>query len=433
MNTQTPSISSDAVYRRIRWRLIPFLFCCYLCAYLDRVNVGFAKLQMLDALGFSEAVYGFGAGVFFIGYFFFEVPSNLLMLRIGARRTIARIMILWGLLSAGMMFVTTPMQFYVLRFLLGAAEAGFFPGVIFYLTLWFPAARRGEVTALFATAVAISIVIGGPLSGLILSQLDNVASLAGWQWLFLIEGLPSVMMGIAAFFYLDDKVSDARWLSPSEKAQVTADLADEASQIPHLSIVASLSNRRVWHFAAIYFALVMGLYGLNFWLPTIIRDIGYSGYMEIGLMSAIPFGFAALAMVLIARSSDRLNERRWHIIVPIVVGAVGLIASVLLAAHAGFAMLALTIAACGIFAGIPQSWALTTSFISGAAAAAGIALINSVGNLSGFVAPWIIGEIKQATGSTDFGLYLLSISLLVGAVLVWLVPAPASLKDVSQV
>ena len=412
----------DRIYRRITRRLVPFLFLCYLCAYLDRVNVGFAKLQMLDALGMSEAVYGFGAGVFFLGYFIFEVPSNLLMLRLGARRTIARIMIAWGLISAAMMFVETPMQFYTLRFLLGVAEAGFFPGVIFYLTLWFPAARRGRVTALFATAVAISIVVGGPLSGLILEYLDGYRALDGWQWLFLLEGLPSVVMGLLALWWLDDRVDNANWLSDSEKAVVREDLAREHATAPASRIRDGLASPRVWQMAAVYFLLVMGLYGLNFWLPTIVRDLGYTGFLQIGLINAVPFGAAAVTMILVGRSADARGERRWHVVVPAIVGAAGLVASVMLSAHPVIAIGALTVAACGIFAAIPQSWSLTTALVSGGAAAAGIALVNSIGNLSGFVAPYVIGLIRDATGTTAPGMLLLAGSLAAGAMVVLMVP-----------
>jgi D-galactonate transporter len=428
-DTATGSAVADRVYARVAWRLIPFLFLCYVCAYLDRVNVGFAKLQMQDALGFSDVVYGFGAGVFFLGYFIFEIPSNLLMLRYGASRCIARIMVLWGLISAAMMFITSAGEFYFLRFLLGVAEAGFFPGVIFYLTLWFPAGRRGRMTALFATAVAISTVIGAPLSGLILHYLDGLRGWAGWQWLFLIEGVPSIVMGVAALFYLDDRVEDATWLAPAERKMIADDLLAEASSIGHSSIRDGLLLRSVWLMAAIYFSLVMGLYGLNFWMPTIIQDLGYRSYIEIGFVNAVPFGAAAVAMVLVARSADRRDERRWHIIIPAGIGALGLVASVWLANQPILAIVALTVAACGIFAAIPQAWGLATRLLTGGAAAAGIALINSIGNLSGFVGPYAIGWIKQTTGSTAAGMLMLAASLLIGAALVLLIPPHAGVKQ----
>jgi len=402
---------------------VPFLFACYIFAYLDRVNVGFAKLRMLDALGFSEAVYGLGAGIFFLGYVLFEVPSNVLMLKLGARRTIARIMVAWGIISAAMMLVETPTQFYLLRFLLGVAEAGFFPGVILYLTFWFPAARRGRVTALFATAVALSTVIGAPLSGVIMHYLDGANGWAGWQWLFVIEGLPSVAMGLVALAYLDDRVDDARWLSAAERALIAADIAHEQGNIAHVRVVDGLRLPRVWLMGVIYFCIVMGLYGLNFWLPSIVQELGFESMIGVGLVTAIPFGFAAVAMVLVGQRADRARERRWHTAAPVLAGAVGLIASVLLAAHPFAAIAALTLGACGILGGLPQSWSLSTAFVSGGAAAAGIALINSIGNLAGFVAPWSLGLIKEATGSTAAGVCLLAGSLVVGALLVLSIPA----------
>ena len=402
---------------------MPFLFACYIFAYLDRVNVGFAKLRMLDALGFSEAVYGLGAGIFFLGYVLFEVPSNVLMLKLGARRTIARIMVAWGIISAAMMLVETPTQFYLLRFLLGVAEAGFFPGVILYLTFWFPAARRGRVTALFATAVALSTVIGAPLSGVIMHYLDGANGWAGWQWLFVIEGLPSVAMGLVALAYLDDRVEDARWLSAAERALIAADIAHEHGNIAHVRVVDGLRLPRVWLMGVIYFCIVMGLYGLNFWLPSIVQELGFESMIGVGLVTAIPFGFAAVAMVLVGQRADRARERRWHTAAPVLAGAVGLIASVLLAAHPFAAIAALTLGACGILGGLPQSWSLSTAFVSGGAAAAGIALINSIGNLAGFVAPWSLGLIKEATGSTAAGVCLLAGSLVVGALLVLSIPA----------
>ena len=415
---------ADHVYARVTRRLIPFLFLCYVCAYLDRVNVGFAKLRMLDDLGFSEAVYGLGAGIFFIGYFLFEVPSNLLMLRIGARRTLARIMIAWGVISAATMFVTTPMEFYIVRFLLGVAEAGFFPGVIFYLTLWYPSDRRGRVIALFATAVAISVVIGAPLSGLIMTQLDSVLGLRGWQWLFFLEAVPSVLMGLLALAYLDDTVDEADWLSASEKDQIRSDLTREQSNVAHTRIADGLRRGVVWHLALIYFTLVMGLYGLNFWLPTIIHELGFESLQQIGLLNAIPFGAAVFVMVWVGRSADRRNERRWHIVLPALLGAGGLLLSVAFSHQPVVALAALTLAACGIFSAIPQTWGLATTLMSGGAAAAGIALINSIGNLSGFVGPYAIGWVKHSTGSTASGILLLAGSLVVGALLVLLVSSP---------
>ncbi|MGE0859763.1 MAG: MFS transporter [Gammaproteobacteria bacterium] len=413
------STNDDQLYARVTWRLVPFLFACYVCAYLDRVNVGFAKLTMLDALGFSETVYGLGAGVFFIGYFLFEIPSNLALHRFGARRTIARIMVAWGLLSAATLWVTTPTQFYVLRFLLGAAEAGFFPGIILYLTYWYPAARRARVTALFATAVPLASVIGAPLSGWLLEHFDGIRGLAGWQWLFLLEALPSVVLGFCALALLDDRIADARWLSPPERARLTAALdAERAAHLPAHAL-DGLRRPAVWRMAAVYFAFVMGLYGLNFWLPTLVRDLGFKGALDIGLVTALPFAAAAVAMVLVARHSDRQGERRWHTVIPALLGALGLAASVPLAQHTGLALLALTVGACGVLCALVMSWSLTTALVQGAAAASGIALVNSFGNLSGFVGPYAIGYLKDTTGGTAPGVLMLAASMVVGAVLVW--------------
>ena len=412
------NIDADRLYARVTWRLVPFLILCYICAYLDRVNVGFAKLQMLDDLKFSETVYGFGAGIFFLGYFLFEIPSNLGLHRYGARRTIARIMIAWGLISAATLWVTTPMQFYVLRFLLGAAEAGFFPGIILYLTYWFPAARRGRVTALFVTAVPIASVLGAPLSGYLLEYFDGYRGWAGWQWLFLLEALPSVLCGCAAWFCLADRSSDARWLSAPERAFIEAELAHDNALIAHMSIAQGMRLPQVWAMATVYFAFVMGLYGLNFWLPTIIQELGYRQPLEIGLVSAIPFGVGCVTMLAVASHADHSGERRWHIALPAILGGIGLLASALLAATPLWAVAALTLGACGVLTAIPQTWALTTAFIGGGAAASGIALINSFGNLSGFVAPYAIGWLKDATGSTSAGVGLLAVSMFVGAIAV---------------
>lgn len=424
----TPCLDEDALYAKVAWRLLPFLFVCYVAAYLDRVNVGFAKLEMLEDLAFSEVVYGLGAGVFFIGYFIFEVPSNVLLHRMGARVCLARIMVSWGLISAAMMFVTTPASFYTLRFLLGVAEAGFFPGVILYLTYWFPAARRGRITALFVTAVAISGVIGSPLSGLIMESMDGVRGWAGWQWLFLLEGLPSVLLGLFALAYLDDGIAEARWLSADEKALLAARIAaDDVGKVHH-RILDGMREPQVWLLSAIYFCFVMGLYGINFWLPTIVRALGVEQLRAIGMVSAVPFAAAAVVMVAVGRSADRRRERRWHIVVPAALGALGLLGSVALAEHPRLAVAALTLGTCGVLSAIPLCWSLATAFLAGGAAAAGIAFINSFGNLSGFVGPYLVGWITAATGSTDGGVVMLAGFLLLGAALV-LFRVPAGLVN----
>lgn len=411
-------IDEDALYARVTWRFVPFLFVCYVAAYLDRVNVGFAKLTMAVDLQFSDTVYGLGAGIFFLGYFLFEVPSNLLLHRIGARRALARIMISWGLLSSAMMFVDSPTSFYVLRFLLGVAEAGFFPGVVLYLTWWYPAARRGRVTALFVTAVAVSGVIGNPLSGWIMQAFDGQNGWQGWQWLFLLEGLPAVGLGFATLWWLDDRIADARWLNDEEKRVLAANIAADNLHKTELSALAGLRDRRVWLLAAVYFCLVSGLYGVNFWLPTIVKGLGIDDVMTIGLVSALPWAAAALTMTAVGHSADRRRERRYHVAVPALVGACGLAASVPLAGHPAAAVLALSLGTCGLLSAIPLTWSLATAFLGGAAAASGIALINSFGNLSGFAMPYLIGYLRDTTGSTDHGLYVLAGFLSLGA---WLV------------
>ncbi|GAA0798849.1 MULTISPECIES: MFS transporter [Cupriavidus] len=413
----------DAIYRKVSWRLVPFLLLCYVVAYLDRVNVGFAKLQMLNDLKFSETVYGLGAGVFFIGYFLFEVPSNVILHKVGARVWIARIMITWGLISAAMMFVTTPTMFYVLRFLLGVAEAGFFPGIILYLTYWYPAERRGRTTTWFMTAVALSGVIGGPLSGWIMQTFDGHNGWAGWQWMFLLEGIPSVLVGLWVLAFLDDRISHAKWLTAEEKAVLERNIAAETAHKEDMPIRRVLSSPRVWMMSAIYFSFVMGLYGISFWLPTIIRQTGVKGALDIGLLTAIPYGVAVLGMVLVARSADRTGERRWHIAIPAIAGAIGLVLSVLWHDRTVLAMVGLTLATIGIMTTLPLFWSLPTAFLAGTGAAAGIAMINSLGNLAGFISPYAVGWLKDLTQSTNAGMYLLAGCLVAGAVLTLLVPA----------
>ena len=413
----------SATYKKVGWRLIPFLLLCYVVAYLDRVNVGFAKLQMLQDLKFSDTIYGLGAGIFFIGYFLFEVPSNVILHRVGARVWIARIMVTWGAISAGMMFVESATSFYILRFFLGMAEAGFFPGIILYLTYWYPAARRARMIALFMSAIALSGVIGGPLSGWIMQSFAGTYGLKGWQWLFLLEGLPSVAIGIATFFYLDDRIAHAKWLTPEEKALLERNIVVENATKQDLSIREVFSDKRVWLMSLIYFSFVMGLYGVSFWLPSLIKATGVKDALQIGMLTAIPYGSAVLAMIVVSRSADRLRERRWHIAIPAVLGSVGLVLSAVWGQNTVLAMAALTLATMGILTTLPLFWSLPTSFLAGAGAAAGIALINSVGNLAGFVSPFLVGWLKDMTQSTNAGMYMLAASLVLGALLTLSVPA----------
>jgi MFS family permease len=415
--------ADTSVFAKATWRLLPFLFVCYLFAYLDRINVAFAKLQMLSDLGFSEAIYGFGASVFFVGYLLFEVPSNLLLLRVGPRRWIARIMVTWGIISAGMMFVRTPTAFYVMRFMLGVAEAGFFPAIVLYLTYWFPASRRSKVTALFLTGIPMSGVIGGPVSGWIMTAFNGSHGFAGWQWLFLVEGVPTALLGVAAFFYLDDKVRDAKWLSEGQKDYLEQKLKEEESASALHSLKDGLLNPKVLLVSAIYFFYTMGLYGVSFWLPTLIKSSGVSDPLNVGLLTSIPYAAGAIAMLFVSSSSDRTGERRWHLIIPGLVGALGLAFSVWFANSTLLAMIALTVGTMGVMTTISQFWVLPPAFLGGAAAAAGLALANSVGSISGVVSPSLIGVIKTASGSAGAGVLGLSVSLVIGGVLVLLVPA----------
>jgi D-galactonate transporter len=413
----------DAIYRKVSWRLVPFLLLCYVVAYLDRVNVGFAKLQMLSDLKFSETIYGLGAGIFFIGYFIFEVPSNVILHKVGARVWIARIMISWGILSAAMMFVSSPTMFYVMRFLLGVAEAGFFPGIILYLTYWYPAQRRGRVTALFMTAIALAGVIGGPISGWILREMAGVSGLAGWQWMFLLEGIPSILVGFIVLFYLDDRIAKAHWLTPGDKSILERNIASEDAEKEDPPLLAVLSSPRVWLMSTIYFCLVAGLYGVSFWLPTIIKSTGVKDNFVIGVLSAVPYAFAVVAMIIASRSADARRERRWHVAVPALLGALGLVLSVVWGQNTVLAMAALTLATMGILTTLPLFWSLPTAFLAGTAAAAGIGLINSLGNLAGFASPYAVGWLKDATQSTDVGMYGLAVVLVLGALLTLSIPA----------
>jgi D-galactonate transporter len=408
--------TADGVYAKITWRLLPFLILCYIVAYLDRVNVGFARLQMLEDLQFSETVYGLGAGMFFIGYFFFEVPSNLFLHRVGARIWIARIMITWGLISASFMFIRTPASFYTLRFILGVAEAGFFPGIILYLTYWYPAERRARMVALFMAAPPLAGVFGGPLSGWIMQALAGRRGLAGWQWLFVLEAIPAIIVGILVLLYLDNGIRSAKWLDDREKAILEKGIEkDRAAVSVHASLSDVFGDRRLWLLCLIYFCCVMGHYGLTFWMPVLIQNAGVSGTFRIGLFTAIPYSGAVVAMVLLGSSADLHRERRWHASVPMVVGAIFLSLSAVAGTHTTLAITCLTIAAAGVLSSGALFWSLPTAFLGGVAAAAGIAAINSVGNLAGFVSPYVVGWLKDLTNSTEAGMFAVSAVLIVGA------------------
>jgi D-galactonate transporter len=426
----TPGASLlEGAYRKATWRLIPFIFVCYFFNYLDRVNVGFAKLEMLDALQLSETVYGLGAGIFFIGYVTFGVPSNLILHKLGARRWIAVMMMTWGALSACMLFVSTPVEFYVLRFFTGVAEAGFFPGMVLYFTKWFPAHKRGQVMALFMSAIPVSGLIGGPLSGWMLSHFSaGQGGMDGWQWLFLLQGIPTVLLGVAVLFYLNDSLAQAPWLTAEEKtAMQTALDEDEAQRSSGTHAVHSfgavLRDWHVWMLGFIYFSIQMGVYAINFWLPSIIKSLGFESATTVGWLSAVPYLFAGVFMVLVGRSADRRRERRWHLSAPLLMALAGLLLAANFSDNVVLVMIGLSLATMGALTGLPMFWPLPAAFLGSAAAAAGLALINSMGQIAGFLSPFLVGWIKDATGSTDMALYILSTVLFIGAMLVLVVPA----------
>jgi sugar phosphate permease len=413
------SASEPAVYRKVAWRIIPLLFVCYIAAYLDRVNVSFAKLQMqADVPAISDTVFGLGTGIFFLGYFVFEVPSNILMDKLGARLWIARIMVTWGVISTAMIFVNSPWAFYGLRLLLGIAEAGFFPGVILYLTYWFPSRRRGEMVALFMMAVAVTGVVGAPLSGWILHEFSAGPGLKGWQMLFLLEGIPSIALGLFVPWLLANGVRSARWLTEDEKQLLEGNLRDEEARKDHLPLAGLFFNPQLILFALIYFCCTMGLYGTGFWIPQLIKNTGVKDLFSIGLLTAIPYGFGAIAMVVLGRNSDRLAERRLHFALASFLGAAGIVISNLFRQNTLIAMVGLTLATMGILATLPLFWPMPTDVLAGTSAAAGIAWINSLGNLGGFFAPSIVGWFTDLTKRSDYGLYVIAGALVLGSFLV---------------
>jgi MFS transporter, ACS family, tartrate transporter len=405
--------------RAISWRLIPFLVLAYFLSYLDRVNLGFAALTMNKELNFSPTVFSWGAGIFFIGYFLFEVPSNLALEKFGASRWIARIMITWGIISALMAVVSGVWSFYGVRFLLGVAEAGFFPGIILYLTYWYPAEYRARFLAAFAIAVPVSTVIGAPVSGLLLG-LDGAMGLQGWQWLFIIEGVPSVLLGIVTWFYLTDRPEKADWLSAEQKVWLAAKLENEVAAkqaATHLTLGQALSSPKVIALSLVYFGFVAALYGMQFWLPTIVKAFGFSN-AQTGFVIAVPYLFGTIAMILWARHSDATRERVMHVGAPLLLTGVAL-------GVCGYVsdpmttMVVLTVAAIGVFCTFGVFWTLPTAWLSGTAAAGAIALINSIGNLAGFAGPYLIGWVKETTGNTSTGLLVLAVLPLLGGLLVF--------------
>ena len=426
---------------RVTTRLVPFLIVCYFVAYLDRVNVGFAALTMNKDLGLTSQAFGIGAGIFFLSYFIFEVPSNLFLERFGARKWIARIMFTWGLLSGATAFIpqiaaatgqSTTAVFYTIRVLLGIAEAGFFPGIIFYLTLWFPAAYRGRIIGYFMAAIPLSSVIGSPVSGQLLN-LDGFHGLAGWQWLFVIEALPALVLSVVVFFYLTDRPADAAWLQPDQRAWLSRRLDDEYKvrvAAKHFSTLQALGDTRVLLLAFVYFGAVASNYSLGFFLPQIVRDFGLS-FGWTGVVAAIPYVCGTVGMIYWGRHSDRTGERREHVALAALVAGAGIVASTLIDDPTG-KMIALSLSGFGVFAVLPVFWTLPTTFLSGTAAAGGIAIINSIGNLSGFAGPFVMGKMKDATGSYTVGLLAVAGTVFLAMLVALSLPHEASLERVEE-
>ncbi len=400
----------DAVYGKIAKRIVPFMGLLFLMAWLDRYNLGFAKLQMVTDLGFSEAVYGFGSGIVYLGYMLFEIPSNLLLERIGARKTFARITILWGITSIATMFVKTALWFYILRFLLGSFEAGLLPGVVLYLTYWFPARRRAQMVAGFLTSIPLSAILGGPISGWIMGSMGGRAGLANWQWLFVLEGIPSIVVGLLALLIIVDKPAVASWLTKREKRLVLADLeADhrEAGPREH-GFGQALKLPRVWLLTIIHFCGVSANVTIGFWVPTIIQGLGVKSSLNIGMLSAVPYTAALIGIVLVSRHSDRALERRYHAALPCLACAIGLVGIGMFAHTPALAFAALVVAVAGALSYNGAFWQIPPMLLAGSAAAGGIALINSLGSLSGWVGPSVVGWLKDVTGKTSAGLYVVA-------------------------
>jgi len=413
----------DSTYRKIFLRLIPFLMILWILAWIDRVNIGFVKLTMLDDLKWSEAVYGLGAGVFFLGYFFFEVPSNLLLQKIGAKKTIMRITIGWGFTSILMMFVKTPEMFYFLRFLLGVFEAGFYPGIILYLTFWFPNDRRAKAFGMFMSASALAGVIGGPLAGFIMTTLDGANGLEGWQWVFLLEGVPSVIAGIVTYFYLTDKPEQAGWLTQRERELVRSDLERDAASLGHRehSLLASLKDGKIWLMILIYFCIIAANSSLTFYGPTLVKEVGFTNPLDVGWIMAAAYLCGAAGMILNGIHSDKHQESRYHCGLAAALGSASLLViALLLKTSPLLTLVMLTLAIVGTMSAIPVFWQMPNRFLTGAAAAGGVALINSIANLAGFGAPWMLGIIKTSTGQLTSGLYVVAAFEICATVLILL-------------
>lgn len=423
--TPAEDAAADTLFKKIAWRLMPFLSIGFLIAQIDRVNVSFAKIEMVDDLKFTETTYGLGAGIFFVGYCMFEVPANLILRRVGARLWLGGIMFVWGLMSAATLFVTTPLSFYVIRFMLGVAEAGFFPGSLYYMTFWFTSRQRGRMTAILMTSIAVSGFLVGPVSGAVMHGLGGVLGLKGWQWIFVIEAVPALVLGVVWLLSLASTPKDAHWLTAAEKRQLTGQLHHDALSAPHggqsAAISTVLTSLPVWGLALIYTCFGVAFYGTVFWLPTIIKGTGINDPLTIGLLTAIPWGVSVIGMVTIAAYADRKQNSRKVLIFLSLMSSAGF--GLLLASHStAVSLLALTIAMVGIMAALPVFWNFPTRLFGGGAAAVSIAVITSLGNFAGFFSPYIVGWAKDTFGTLDFAMYVFIAAMLLAIPLLLALP-----------
>ena len=418
-DTSARDLEANAVYRKVLWRIMPFLMLCYIVAFIDRANIGFAKLHFVTDLGFNDAIYGIGAGIFYVGYILFEVPSNMVLHKNGVRQTLLRIMVLWGVFSAGMAFMQTATHFYVMRFLLGAAEAGMFPGMLLYLTYWVPLNRRARFNALFTASIPLAGMLGGPLSGWLMHTFEGVAGMKGWQWMFIIEGLPACALGLVAYFYLQDGPASAKWLTPAQKNIITEDLAKSVSVKKNggeHSYMDAIRDPKLYWLSGMGIAVLVSTGGVFFWLPTIIRKSGIDNVMTIGILSVIPFLIALIVQYLNARHSDRTGERRWHVAIPAFCAAIGWASLPSVQGNVPLSLLMLTLATAGTLGLTGPFWTLPSSFLSGKAAAGGIALLSTFAGLGSVFSPMLVGWLSSTTGSLAMGQYYFAALMLFGAV-----------------
>jgi MFS family permease len=423
---------ADAAYRKVLWRIMPFLMLCYVVSFIDRSNIGFAKLHFVADLNFNDAIYGIGAGIFYVGYILFEVPSNMVLHKHGVRQTLLRIMVLWGLFSAGMAFMQTPTHFYVMRFLLGAAEAGMFPGMLLYLTYWVPLNRRARFNALFTASIPLAGMIGGPLSGAIMHAFDGVNGMHGWQWMFIIEGLPACALGVFAYFYLTDGPASSPWLTARQKQIISEDLAQSVTKRDHgpQSFLSALTNPKLYWLSGMGVAVLVSTGGVFFWLPTIIRQSGIDNVMTIGALSVIPFLIALVVQFMNARHSDHTGERRWHVAIPAFIAAIGWALLPSVQGNVTLSMLMLTLATAGTLGLTGPFWTLPSSFLTGKAAAGGIALLSTFAGIGSVFSPMLVGWLSSTTGSLAMGQYYFAGLMLMGGLSLLIGIKPQALADV---